>query len=43
MMSEGKLNILKWITHKMPENRADEAMMMLIEKRENAIGVEIVH
>ena len=43
MMSEGKLNILKWITHKMPENRADEAMLMLIEKRENAIGVEIVH
>lgn len=43
MMSQKKLHILKWITHKIPEARADEAMRMLIEKRENAIGVEIVH
>lgn len=43
MMSSGKLNILKWITHKMPENRSDEAMQMLIKKQDNAIGVEIVH
>jgi threonine dehydrogenase-like Zn-dependent dehydrogenase len=43
MMSQGKLHILKWITHKIPEERADEAMRMLIEKRDNAIGVEIVH
>ena len=43
MMSQNKVHILKWITHKFPEDRADEAMMMLIEKRDNAIGVEIVH
>lgn len=43
MMSQGKLDILKWITHKFPENKADEAMMMLIEKKDNAIGVEITH
>jgi threonine dehydrogenase-like Zn-dependent dehydrogenase len=43
MMSQGKLHILKWVTHKIPEERADEAMRMLIEKRDNAIGVEIVH
>lgn len=43
MMSQRRFNILKWITHKLPEDRADEAMKMLIEKRENAIGVEIIH
>jgi L-iditol 2-dehydrogenase len=43
MMSRDQLHILKWITHKIPEKRADEAMMLLIEKRENAIGVEIIH
>lgn len=43
MMSQGQLHILKWITHKLPEARADEAMRLLIEKRDNAIGVEIVH
>ncbi len=43
LMSQGRLQILKWITHKLPEDRADEAMMMLIEKRDNAIGVEIIH
>jgi L-iditol 2-dehydrogenase len=43
MMRQGRFNISKWITHRLPEDRADEAMMMLIEKRDNAIGVEIVH
>ncbi len=43
MMSHRKLHILKWITHKLPENRANEAMMMLIKKKNNAIGVEIIH
>ena len=43
MMRHRKLYILKWIAHKLPEDKADEAMMMLIEKRGNAIGVEIVH
>jgi (R,R)-butanediol dehydrogenase/meso-butanediol dehydrogenase/diacetyl reductase len=43
MMRDHKVHILSWITHKLPEDRADEAMMMLIEKREKAIGVEIVH
>jgi threonine dehydrogenase-like Zn-dependent dehydrogenase len=42
MMSQGKLHPLKWITHKLPEERADEAMEMLIEKRDDAIGVEII-
>ena len=43
MMGQGRFNILKWITHRLPEARADEAMKMLIEKRDGAIGVEIVH
>ena len=43
LMRQRKLHVLKWITHKLPESRADEAMMMLIEKREKAVGVEIVH
>jgi hypothetical protein len=34
---------MKWITHRMPEERSAEAMMMLIHKEEGAIGVEIVH
>lgn len=43
MIDQGKLHILKWITHKLPENRAEEAMKMLIQKRDKAIGVEIIH
>jgi len=43
MMRQGRFNILKWITHKLAEDRADDAMMILIEKRERAIGVEIIH
>lgn len=43
MISQHKVHISKWITHKFPENMANEAMMMLIEKKENAIGVEIIH
>jgi len=43
MMGQGKLHPLKWITHRLPEDRADEAVRMLIEKRDNAIGVEIIH
>jgi (R,R)-butanediol dehydrogenase/meso-butanediol dehydrogenase/diacetyl reductase len=43
LMGEGKLNISKWITHQLPESQAEEGMMMLIEKREGAIGIEIVH
>jgi threonine dehydrogenase-like Zn-dependent dehydrogenase len=43
LMSEGKINVSKWITHQLPECQAEEGMMMLIEKREKAIGVEIIH
>jgi len=43
MISQRKVHISKWITHKFPEDMANEAMMMLIEKKENAIGVEIIH
>jgi L-iditol 2-dehydrogenase len=43
LMGEGKLNVSRWITHQLPERSAEEGMMMLIEKREGAIGVEIVH
>ena len=43
MMSQGKVHALEWITHRFPEERADEAMMLLIEKRDEAIGVLIVH
>jgi threonine dehydrogenase-like Zn-dependent dehydrogenase len=43
MMEEKRVNIMKWITHRMPEERSAEAMMMLINKEEGAIGVEIVH
>jgi L-iditol 2-dehydrogenase len=42
MMAEKRVNIMKWITHRMPEERAAEAMTMLINKEEGAIGVEIV-
>ena len=43
LMGEGRLNVSRWITHQLPESRAEEAMSMLIEKREGAIGVEIIH
>ena len=43
MIGQHKVNVLKWITHKLREDQIDEAMMMLIEKKEKAIGVEIVH
>lgn len=43
MMEEKRVNIMKWITHRMPEERSAEAMLMLINKEEGAIGVEIVH
>ncbi len=43
LMGQGRLHVLKWITHKLPESRADEAMRMLIEKKDGAIGVEIIH
>lgn len=42
MMAEKRVNIMKWITHRMPEEKAVEAMEMLINKDEGAIGVEIV-
>ena len=43
LMQQKKLNVLRWITHKLPENEIDEAMMKLIEKKDSAIGVEIIH
>ena len=43
LMARGELHIGRWITNQLPEMKAEEAMMMLIEKRGNAIGVEIVH
>lgn len=43
LMADKKVNIMKWITHQMPESKAAEAMEMLIRKNEKAIGVEIVH
>lgn len=42
-MADKKVNIMKWITHQLPEAMAVEAMEMLIRKEEKAIGVEIVH
>jgi threonine dehydrogenase-like Zn-dependent dehydrogenase len=42
MLSRGKVRPSEWITHRLPEDRADEAMNLLIAKRDNAIGVEIV-
>ncbi|MCW4048866.1 MAG: zinc-binding dehydrogenase [Candidatus Bathyarchaeota archaeon] len=42
MLAEEKLSIMKWITHRLPEDKAVEAMEMLINKTEQAIGVEIV-
>lgn len=43
MMADKKINILKWITHKLPEKKAKEALSMLIKKEDKAIGIEIVH
>ena len=43
LMAERKLNIERWITHQIPETEAEDAMRMLIEKKDNAIGVEIIH
>jgi L-iditol 2-dehydrogenase len=43
LMKEKKVNIMKWITHQLPEAKSGEAMEMLIRKDEKAIGVEIVH
>jgi threonine dehydrogenase-like Zn-dependent dehydrogenase len=43
LMAKGKLNIERWITHQIPEAKAEDAMRMLIEKKDNAIGVEIIH
>jgi threonine dehydrogenase-like Zn-dependent dehydrogenase len=43
LMADKKVNIMKWITHQLPESKAAEAMEMLIRKDEKAIGVEIVH
>jgi L-iditol 2-dehydrogenase len=43
LMAEEKMNIMEWITHKMPEEKAVEAMEMLINKDDKAIGVEIIH
>jgi L-iditol 2-dehydrogenase len=42
LMAEKKVNVLKWITHKLPEEKSAEAMEMLIRKDNKAIGVEIV-
>jgi threonine dehydrogenase-like Zn-dependent dehydrogenase len=42
MLSRGKVRPSEWITHRFPEDRADEAMNLLVAKRDNAIGVEIV-
>jgi threonine dehydrogenase-like Zn-dependent dehydrogenase len=38
-----RLNVTKWISHQLPEQKADEALLMLINKANNAIGVEIIH
>jgi L-iditol 2-dehydrogenase len=42
LMAEKKVDVMRWITHKLPESRAVEAMEMLIKKDKKAIGVEIV-
>lgn len=42
IMADKKINILKWITHKLPEAKTKEALNMLINKEDKAIGVEIV-
>jgi L-iditol 2-dehydrogenase len=43
LIAEKKVNVMEWITHKLPEEKAEDAMMMLINKDKRAIGVEIVH
>lgn len=43
LLKRKRLNVTKWITHQLPEEKADEAVMMLINKTDNAIGVEIIH
>ena len=43
LLKHKRLNVIKWITHQLPEQKADEAVMMLINKADNAIGVEIIH
>jgi hypothetical protein len=35
--------VAKWITHQLSEDQANEAVRMLINKTDNAIGVEITH
>ncbi len=43
LLKHKRLNVAKWITHQLPEEKANEAVMMLINKTDNAIGVEIIH
>lgn len=43
LIKHKRLNVTKWITHQLPEQKVDEALMMLINKADNAIGVEIIH
>jgi L-iditol 2-dehydrogenase len=43
LIKDKRLNVTKWITHQLPEEQANEAVRMLINKTDNAIGVEIIH
>jgi 2-desacetyl-2-hydroxyethyl bacteriochlorophyllide A dehydrogenase len=43
LIGSGRVNIAKMITHRFQEERADEAMRLLLEKGQNAVKVLIVH
>ena len=43
LLRQHRLNVRQRITHQLPEQKADDALMMLINKADNAIGVEIIH
>jgi threonine dehydrogenase-like Zn-dependent dehydrogenase len=43
LIKNKRLNVAKWITHQLSEDQANEAVRMLINKTDNAIGVEITH
>lgn len=43
LIGTGRVNIARMITHRFPEDRADEAMRLLLDKSQNATKVLIVH
>jgi len=43
LIGSGKVNIAKMITHRFPEERADEAMRLLLDKSQKVTKALIVH